>query len=361
MVFPGRGRILSSIPLLALVLGLAALALTTAVLSGINQPALSSGDLTLWYFVFAVGTVFVVRRVSSRPGPWLSRRLVRRTVVAVAGLSCLVLLITPPDLLGGTVALLLIVLALCNVLLGRATSQITVSLPRRLDERQGSLRDRAFRSAYWIVAGSAGVLVVVSYLATDGSRAWLGAAVEGGPVVAFIALLICLPAMLIAWLEPDRATPAPPATRASLFAGRLAMTMVVVSLLAPVVGAATVLTVPSQVGPAGQYLTPMGSECAHFQRVTIISGWFGTYSVRGANVCWNDHHVRVVDFQGQRISCDTTANLVTVSTAACGARLDSKGTLRVTYAAMVRPAVLSFLSRKLDITFAVDRRGRLRS
>ncbi|MGA7172699.1 MAG: hypothetical protein WCB86_01165 [Candidatus Dormiibacterota bacterium] len=361
MVFPRSGRILSPIPVLALLLGLAGLVLTAAWMSENNQSALSSGDLTLWYFLFVVATVFVVRRVSSRPGPWLGRRLVRRVVVSVAGLSCLVLLIAPPDLLGGTVAFLVIVLALCNVLLGRATSQITLSLPLHLDERQGSLRDLGFPSAYWIVAGGACVMVVVAYFATASSRAWLGASVEGGPVVVFIALLICLPAMLIAWFEPDRATPSPPVSRASLFASRLTMTMVVVSLAAPVAGAAMVLTAPAQVGPAGRFLTPMGPQCGHFQRVAMVGGWFSTSSVLGVNVCWNNQRARVVDFQGQRISCATSAYLVTASTAACRARLASNGTLRVTYTAKFQPVVLSFLSREVDITFTVDRRGRLRS
>ncbi|MGC2192877.1 MAG: hypothetical protein WA751_11160 [Candidatus Dormiibacterota bacterium] len=57
----------------------------------------------------------------------------------------------------------------------------------------------------------------------------LAAAIMGSPLLVFIALLICLPTMIVAWLEPDPTMPAPRATGANLLTVRLAMAMVTVT------------------------------------------------------------------------------------------------------------------------------------
>jgi len=55
---------------------------------------------TLAYLCFAALTVFVLRHVAIEPGSWLSRRTIRRTIVALIVLACVALLAVPGNLLG---------------------------------------------------------------------------------------------------------------------------------------------------------------------------------------------------------------------------------------------------------------------
>jgi MFS family permease len=347
-----------ALPLLLLVVVLVGL----AVVGNVAGPAQAESEmLTLSYLVFLVITVFVVRRVALQPGPWLGRRLVRRGIVVLTLLACAVMVALPPAWLGGTVILLLLFIALCNVLLGRATEQIAVSGPRDLDERQGSVLDRAYRSAYWVLATGGGVVVGVTYLASPASRGWLASAIIGSPLLVFIALMICLPTMIVAWLEPDRTMPAPRATPAHLLAVRLAMAMVAVTLLAPIAGAAGVELLPvtetALVRTAS--LGETGSRCANFQRSVEVGVWFSAYFSLNTEICANGKRAHYLWGINPTDCQAPDSTLVSISTANCVSHTDSDGTLYFRYAAWVRPDVLSFLRRRVVLSLAVDREGQV--
>src|ERR1700716_1146140 len=159
------------------------------------------------YAVFVVATVFVVRSVPVEPGVWLGRRIVRRGLVLVTvavALAFLPMTYVDPNS-GGF--LLLLLLVICDLALGRATRRIASAPDWVVDERQEARRNRAHRLAYWMLAVTAGLAVLLTDLVSPDSRRWLGDGIRGGsPMVTFLEFLFFLPAMVLAWLEPDRVT-----------------------------------------------------------------------------------------------------------------------------------------------------------
>ncbi|MGH7643843.1 MAG: hypothetical protein ACRENX_12685 [Candidatus Dormibacteria bacterium] len=350
-----RGPLATLAPwlLLVVILGLAASLLL------VDGQQLEIGlVLTMLYLVLVVVTVFVVRRVIIQPGQWLGRRTVRRAVVAGALVICLILAISP-TWLGGTALLLLLLLALCQVLLGRATEQLTASLARDIDERQGAVRDRAYRSAYWVLAAVAAGLIGVSYFASAGSRHWLGSAIDGGAVIVLIAMLILLPAMVVAWTEPDRNTPEFRASAGQARAALFAMTLVALVLVAPIGAAAGVLLLPLHESAVHRYTTSVeAGRCADFQRATTVGLWFEARVPLSAEVCWNGERAHYVWGMNKSDCLVQDTSLVTLKPAECQVLTEPDGTLSFTYAVLAQPAVLSFLSRRLVVSLAIDRHGR---
>jgi len=341
--------------LLALIIG-AGLALVDTTVSPFGLSTL----LTLIYVALCAATALVVRRVTAQPGNWLGRRRVRRGVVLLAVLSCLLMVAVPAGGLGGTVLLLLLFLALCNVVLARATAQVAVSLPRPLDERQGSLRDHGYRLAYWLLAGIAGLLALVTYFAGSAARAWLGTALVSGPFIAFVVLAICLPTMIVAWIEPDRVMPAPPQSRSHVWAVRVAAVMVATSLLSPLLAAVGVELIPAQASQLERYsslVSPKGSSCATLRRTTEIGFWFEARFVLDTEVCWNGHRARYLYGMNRSDCMASEWVLVSVSTSQCARRSKPNGTVEFNYTAWIHPDVLSFLARRLRVSVAVDRNG----
>src|SRR6202035_5320991 len=165
---------------------------------------LEVGDGAFLSLLFLLATAFVVRTVEVEPGAWLGVRLVRRGLVVVLTLITLDLLtMHTTDFVNVGIALL-VLLALGDVALGRATRRLATADEDRIDERQEAMRNRAHRIAYAILATSVGLTVVVAEVATPESRRWLSDVLNGGAIVTFIQLLFFSPAMVIAWIEPDR-------------------------------------------------------------------------------------------------------------------------------------------------------------
>lgn len=354
----GKGWLSAWLPIALLVLVLLAVGLQSALIGGAYS---LSGLLTLLYLVFVAATVLVIRRVTTHPGRWLGRRRIRRGIVGLACLCCLAMVVAPANDLGGSIILLILFLALCNVLLARATEQITVSVPRPLDERQGSVRNRAYRLAYWLLASGVGSVVLVTYLASTATRSWLGSAADGGPLIVVVALLICLPSLVVAWQEPDRTTPAPQASGSHLAALRIAAAMVAITLVAPVVAAIGVEVLPAQTtaltrtsldgdGPA---------DCANLRRVTEVGFWFTARFALDTQVCWNGSRARYLYGMNQSDCLPTDWNLVSVTTTRCVRRTVPDGTLDYTYVASIQPDVLSFLRRRVVISVVINRDGQV--
>src|ERR1700736_3776471 len=156
------------------------------------------------YLLFVFVTILVVRSVAVEPGAWLGLRAVRRGLVVVIALITLDFLTVGAMDFRIIGLALLVLLALADVALGRATRRIASADEDRVDERQEALRNRAHRVAYAILALSVAVMLVVAEIGTPGMRRWIADALGGGAVISFIQLLFFLPAMVIAWIEPDR-------------------------------------------------------------------------------------------------------------------------------------------------------------
>jgi hypothetical protein len=336
-------------------LGVAILAIIVIVVPG-RQLGL---NWTLAYLCFAALTVFVLRHVAIEPGSWLSRRTIRRTIVALIVLACVALLAVPGNLLGASVLLVLLFIALCDVILGRATDRVAMSpVVGRLDERQHALRDRAHRIAYWILAGLIAGVVIPAYLVSGGSRAWLASTMTDGGLLAMLALIACLPPMVVAWVEPDRLPPEGTAGTVS-WQGRMATAMVVISLGTPLAFATGVWFLPIHQSPLVR--TAIGSaatKCAMFTRTERIGVWFSAEVPLSAEICWNGTTARESWGLNQSDCHLAAGSFVSFQTESCTRRTDPDGTLRFTYAVIVHPSLLPFLGRRMEIDLAVGPDGR---
>ena len=65
------------------------------------------------------------------------------------------------------------------------------------------MRNRAHRIAYVVFAVAVGGSLAVADVASQQTRSWLGSSIAGGGFVAFLELLFVLPAMVLAFLEPE--------------------------------------------------------------------------------------------------------------------------------------------------------------
>lgn len=334
-------------------------ALVVTVLGGLlllaSRFGLAGGWVILGYFAFAVLTVWTVRGVREEAGAWLGRRSVRRGLVVALIADCVALVAQTP----GTFPFVLTLLVLLNVALGWATLRIASAPDRTVDERQESLRNRSHRIAYWAFALLVGGTIVVAQVASPASRTWVaGAFANGGAVIAFFELLFVLPAMVVAWLEPDHLaaeTPAPLSGRARLALGMLAAAIVWPALLSVGVAVLPVRTTASvrsvDVSPSSRCVELTGASQVGFgveARIPVHAMACG--DGRTASEVWGLN-------RSDCLGADTT--LATVTPVRCSRTTGPDGTLRFTYGAMVRPTLLPFLGREVTMRVVIDRDGRV--
>ena len=93
--------------------------------------------------------------------------------------------------------------------LNRTTANVVWAKDRKLDERQRGLRDRAYRLTYMVLVLYAFLMVSVDFFGF-GSR-YIPFGASSSPVISLLLLvnswlLITLPILYVAWLEPDPIT-----------------------------------------------------------------------------------------------------------------------------------------------------------
>ena len=136
-------------------------------------------------------------------------------------------------------------LALGVVCPGRAPPRMGSAPDRQVAARHEALRNRAHRLAYGIFAPLAAGIVLVTYVAGAASRAWLASAFQGsGTLLTFFLLLVFLPAMVLAWLEPDRLVGTDSPQLAASRRASLAITMVALALVPPIALSVAPVLVP---------------------------------------------------------------------------------------------------------------------
>jgi hypothetical protein len=312
------------------------------------------------YAVFVVATVFVVRSVPVEPGIWLGRRNVRRGLVVVIAVITLSFLTRPyvdPNS-GGFLFLLLLVLG--DVALGRATRRMATAPDRLLDERQEALRNRAHRLAYWLLAVSAGLTVLAADIISPDTRRWLEEGVRGaGPVVTFIQFLFFLPAMVLAWLEPDRLTGIDAPVLQWGRRAAVATTMVAIALLTPLALSLVLALAPIRTSTYARVDTGNGGQCRYFDARKQVGLGMGATIPLSAVVCW-DGTTASEEWGLNSSDClPQMSAFAIVSAAACRRTTDPNGTLRFTYHAVVRSAILPFVTRDVVMTLAVAKDGRV--
>ena len=312
------------------------------------------------YLIFVALTIRVVRGVPVEPGAWLGRRDVRRALVLVVALMCLLLTAQPAPGQAQVQLPVLLIVAFCLVLLGRATRRIASAPEYAVDERQEALRNRAHRIAYGLLAVSVGATVLIADLASSDSRRWLAGAIQGGPVFAFLILLFFLPTMVIAWLEPDRLADETAAARMASPRARLGLAMVATCLLVPFLLSAGLAVLPVS---TTAYTAPASDEpdsnCKFFQAYRQAGvGIFAGIQL-SAEACWDGKHAYPKWGLSSSDCHVLTAALAQVTTARCSRTTDSEGSLHFTYQAIVRPSLLPFVTRELAVHLTLARDGKV--
>jgi len=291
-----------------------------------------------------------------------ARRAVRRGLVSAIAIGCAMLILSPygPDDVGGA-PFLLLVLALGFVLLGRATQRVASAPDAQVDERQEALRNRAHRLAYGIFAVLVGGTVLVSYVATPESRAWLTSPLHSGLAITFFLLLFFLPAMVLAWLEPDRLAGEDIPSLSATPLARVATAMVAIALLTPIVLSLTLLLGPirttTRVVP--QPTQDPALHCTYFEARAQVGLGFGAALPLIAVACWDGK--KAAEEWGLNASDCTPrmTEMTSVEELECARTTDADGTLHFVYKARVRSALLPFITRDAVMVLVLTRDGRV--
>lgn len=318
------------------------------------------------YIVYLLVTVFVVRSVPVEPGTWLGLRLVRRAVVVVTtliSLDFLTLSVFDTWTLGVP---LLVALALCDLALGRATRRIATAGAGQLDERQETLRNQAHRIAYVILAVSVGLVVVLAELVSPGTRSWLITTATGGGAVTFVQLLFFLPAMVIAWIEPDRIPDEDASRIRRNTRARIAYGMVAVAVTLPVALGMSLTIAPLRVTTFTQAQPPFPGQpgqtangCEYFQaRAEAGIGFSATVPI-SAVACWNGT-TAFEDWGLNDSDCLPYFGVMVVpQTLECRRVTGADGTLHFTYRSRLRSAILPFVSRDIELKLDLSKDGKV--
>ena len=314
------------------------------------------------YLTFVIVTILVVRSVPVQPGDWLAVRSVRRTVVAVIVLLLAFLAISPygPDSVG-EVPIVLLLLGFGFVILGRATQRVASAPDALVDERQETLRNRSHRIAYLIFAFLVCATVLGGYTLGSATRSWLGQALRGAPLYTFFLLLFFLPAMVLAWLEPDRLTAADAPKLAPTTRSKIAVAMVALALLTPIVSSFALLLGPVRTTAAisPQSNSEPGTRCAYFEATTEVGVGFRAAIPLRAVACWDGKQASELWGLNASDCHPYRSEETTVDTVQCTRATGPDGTLRFVYHARARSAILPFLTRDAVMRLTLDRDGRV--
>lgn len=340
---------------------------------GLALPDLRETWWMLAYLGLVVATALVINGVRNEPGLWLGRRMVRRVIVIAIALVCAGLLTVASGASSGTgfLLVLLMVMILLNIALGRATQRIATASDAAVDERQEALRNRAHRIAYVAFAVVVGGILVIGDLATTQSRIWLGDVFRGGGFFVFLELLFVLPAMVVAFLEPDRLLPdAQEALAASAQAARaragmallaftiatpIALSLVLV-VLPPATSASTSLTtLPDRTSNSA---SPTGSrDCRTFNANVLVGRGIQATIPVNALACWNGR-VATASYGMNASDCTPGDSAgVAVTLVRCVRTTESDGTLRFLYETRISPSMLPFLGRDVTVAIVINKDG----
>jgi hypothetical protein len=321
---------------------------------------------SLVYLLLLLTTFVVVRSVPVEPGAWLGRRLVRRCLVLLIALLTVSLLAVGPET-PSIQFMPLLVLALCLLALGRATRRIASANPYDLDERQETIRNTAHRIAYAILAPVLALTVLIANTATPESHLWLSMTIRTGGLISFFLTLFFLPAMVVAWIEPDRI--ADESAARGMVSGRTRLAYALVALcvalplsfslalpFAPI--QTTAFSVEETVAAAGGGpAAPLG--CRYFEARKQVGFGYTAVIPISADVCWDG--VRAYENWGLNSSdcLPRMTEMLIATVSACRRTTGADGSLRFLYRARLRPALLPFVSRDVDMNLAVDGNGQV--
>ncbi len=330
-----------------------------AVFLGMFVALVAAVEPATWltaYLVFCLVTVLVVRVVPVEPGAILRRQASRRAlVIVIAGACAAAVALSSSQESYST--LLVLFLVFVDVLLGRATQRLATAAGEAVDEWQESLRNRAHRIAYWILAAFIVGVIALPYVFSDQARGWLGSGV--GVWIVLAELVFFLPAMVIAWSHPDAPLELVRPATAQTWFRRTTTAMVGLAVSVPLLSGSAFPFIPISTQRSITRLETSTSQC-YSMRANETVGWFvqAEFPIN-ATVCWNGR--RAWELGGMnRSDCNPAGSQgVVVQTLSCSRRLAADGTLWFSYMARASSAVLPFVSRVVTLTVAVSKTGRL--
>ncbi len=315
------------------------------------------GQLTGFFLYLLVSAVSLVllRWLPVEPGRLLSRRSIRRALIlSMAGVCGL--LAAMPNQLATWYVLPLLALICCNILLGRATQRVSAAPDREVDEWQEKMRNRAHVVAYRLLAivvlGLAG-----AYVASYTIREWMAQSFGVWAVLA--ELLFFLPAMVLAWMQPDPVVePAPRSLRAT-WLRRIIFTAVAAELLLPVISGLALLVVPPQISTTVRAAGNQSQRCSYLGATETVGLVLQATLPISAQVCWTGSRA-FEDWGMNQSDCEAamTSGLV-ATTVSCHRQLLTDGTLYFRYTTRLESPAIPFIWRDFPLTVAVSRTGRL--
>ncbi|HEY8739951.1 MAG TPA: hypothetical protein VIN56_05120 [Candidatus Dormibacteraeota bacterium] len=173
-------------------------------------------------------------------------------------------------------------------------------------------------------------------------------------------ILFFLPAMTLAWMEPDRIAPEGREKRAIGSRAGLAITMVTAVVITPVVLSLSIAVVPVR---ATMSVTRIPSSvtrnCAHLQARKTVGFGVGAVLHLDGVVCW-DGRQATEGYGFNKSDCALFSSLdATVTSVTCMRQTDQTGTLHFTDTRLVRSDLLPWIRREVTLHLTVDRNGRV--
>jgi hypothetical protein len=165
--------------------------------------------------------------------------------------------------------------------------------------------------------------------------------------------------MVLAWLEPDRLSGVDAPVLQWGRRAAIATTMVAVALLTPLMLSLALAVAPIHTSTYSRVDTGNGGLCRYFDARKQVGLGIGATIPLSAVVCWDGTTASEVWGLNSSDCLPQMTEFVIVSAAACRRTTAPDGTLRFTYDAVVRSAILPFVTRDAVMTLAVAKDGRV--
>jgi len=311
----------------------------------------------------------------------VSARARRAFVLATLAVCAFLVSGFPVSLHGAGIAPVL-VLAVLDLALIRATRGLAFARARSLDERQSALRDLAYRRGFRLLGLAMVITLAAAYVGaylrvllvirSNGMLSQVDSGIGGRFLVGVLELLVMMPTMVIAWMEPD-----PPGDTPEVTARPAAL------LAVPAIAAAWLLVVawaPAQRAAPSPNMSVVGgwpgSACRHFAGGRIVGAEFGATVGMRVHVCWNGRRAFVVGDPSvpapgaaqidplanpllTACGADNSDDFAVVSDTTCAAATDLNGTLHYAVHGRVSPLPFSIGEREVGMSLVVTRDGRV--
>jgi hypothetical protein len=293
----------------------------------------------------------------------LRRRTIRRLlVVPIALIAAIMALSTEVGPVPEAITpWCLVALVLLDLALGRATGRVAAAADSAVDEREEQLRNRVHRHSYFMFGLLLGGGILVASCASFATRHWIWDAFHGGLPFALAQVMFFLPAMTLAWQEPDSTVPDPPARPVSR-RGAAATAMVGVAVLVPLVLSASIALAPVRLVSTSS-VTPSskpGEQCVTVHsRLTV--GWAIGAVIPVDGLACADGTRAYEEYGFNKSDCHpSTTDGAIVTTLRCSRVNGSDGAMSFTYSARVESALVPFIRREVTVRTVVDRNGLLK-